>query len=204
MKRIICSLVILMTAVICVNAHVCGSTGCYSNAYRGGYSHDRTCRVVGGREYCDSYDGIYFQISPGLAIKPDMGFVGSFGFGRKYPSGMTFGIRLNGAYTSRPAVSVGLATTYEFTSLRKYTDIFYPVIGFEGGFGGMKVDEANHWDALPYLGYKAGFRFAAVRGRFDIGFEYSGNYHFAFAPLAKNSSTFLDHSVSMALCVYVP
>lgn len=205
MKKIIFTLITLVTAVVCVNARVCGSTGCYSNSQRGGYSHDRTCRVVGTYDYCDTYDGVYFQLSPGMSIKPDMGFVGSLGIGRKYSSGMTFGIRFNGKYVNHMfGASAGLATTYEFTAMRKYTDIFYPIIGIEAGFGGVQAGETKSWDWMPYAGCKAGFRFAVVRGRFDVGVEYNGNYNFAIASLAKNSSSFFEHSVLFSLCAYLP
>ena len=204
MKKVTYLAILLMAVVNCVDARVCGRTGCYSNSQRGGYNHDRTCRVIEGHSYCDDYSGIYFQISPGIAIMPDMGFAGSFAFGKKFSSGMTLGLRLNGKYTARPTVSVGMTITYEFTALRKYTDIFYPVLGADFGFGGMQVDKANHWDALPYAGYRAGFRFAVVRQRFDIGLEYNSNYNFAIKSLADHSKSFWDHSAVLTLCVYVP
>ena len=200
MKRIISVIVILMTVLVCANARI--ANGCYSDSHRGGYSHDRTCRVVEGKSYCTDYSGTYISINPGFAFSPDMGFVGSLGFGGKFTSGMTVGLRLNGKYVNKRAgASVGLASTYEFSALRQYTDIFYPVIGFEGGFSGIQI-EGKQWDALPYVGYKAGFRFACVRGKFDIGFEYSGNYHFAIKGLADHSSNFLEHSVALAICTY--
>lgn len=170
-KRIIFALVILMTALVCVNARgVCNGTGCrvvgYSSyASSGGFSHDRTCRVVGGYYggCANDYSGLYLQINAGMAIKPETGIGGSISIGQKFSSGMTVGLRLNGKYAMISALSAGITSTYEFTALRKYTGIFYPVIGVEAGFGGMKVtSEQGHWDAFPYVGYKAGFNFEAL------------------------------------------
>lgn len=212
MKKIIVSLIILMTAVVCVNARgVCNGTGCrvvgYSSyAHSGGFSHDRTCRVVDGYYGgCDNnYSGSFIQINAGMVVSPEAGFAGSIGFGQKFASGMTVGVRLSGKYAnSAPGASVGLTTSYEFTALRKYTNIFYPVIGFEAGFGGMRADEEKHWDFFPYVGYKAGFNFEAVPRKLDVGVEYSGNYNFAIESLASHSSSFLEHSVAIVTRVYL-
>ena len=202
MKKIIVLLFTLVTVAVSVNART--SNGCYSDAQRGGFNHDRTCRVVSGYSYCTDYSGFYFQLSPGMSIAPNMGFEGAFGFGRKFSSGMTLGLNLRGGYVGTPLAAAGISTTYEFTALRKYTDIFYPVLGAEFGAYGKQVSGEKNWNVLPYVGYKAGFRFACVRGRFDIGFEYIGNYSFAVKGLTKDVSNSLTHSVAITLCAYIP
>lgn len=202
MRKIIILLFILLTVPFSIIAR--NHNGCYSYSQRGGFNHDKTCRVVGEYSYCDDYSGIYIQFSPGMAVRPNFGFEGLFGVGRKFPSGMTLGVSLRGGYDNVPSASVALSTAYEFTALRKYTDIFYPILGAEFGFGGRQVDDEKHWDALPYVGYKAGFRFACIRGKFDIGLEYSGNYNFAISGLAKKSKNFLNHSLALTLCAYIP
>ena len=203
------SLCFLLMDILSASNYVCAS-----------YSREDGCRVVGGghndgyysgsrgaktfNQTCSDFStGSFLDVKIGMTMPPEVAIEAAVAYGYKTSCGMTYGVSLEGQYGEHPAVFVGLASSYEFTFLRMYTTLFYPIVGAEVGFGGMKIDYNDRWCAFPHAGYKAGFAFEPFPGRIAVGAVYSGNYNFAIESLAPKSESFWQHSVCIFTRVYL-